>query len=208
METALDGIISVDNGNIHIRKCSHQLFGSEFLECDILRILRDIFYSGIDSGIFLKGNDSLLGKKQKCPRFICDIIRNSHQGSFRERSKVRGLSRIDPERLIMNRSDGDQIRSVLLIELFKIWHMLEIVGIQAALDHTGIRSDGILQLYDLKGDALFCQYGLGLLKDLCMRRDIGTDFDHRACFFGRCTPGCAGTSAGGRGKGYCSSQCE
>ena len=50
--------------------------------------------------------------------------------------------------------------------------MLEIVCVKASLDNTGIRCDGIFELYDLELDAFLLEDRLCNFQDLRVRCDI------------------------------------
>ena len=80
----------------------------------------------------------------------------------------------------MNRTYRNEVGTVLLVELLKVRNVLEVVGIKAALDNACVGCDGVFDLDDLKCDALVCEYGLYLLKDLGVRCDAGADFDRGA----------------------------
>jgi len=135
-----------------------------------MRVLCDILLRSRKTCAILQCDDAIVLKKKQCSCLIRRIIRNGDCRTIRDVCKIRGLAGIDAKRLIVNLADGNNVCALFLIEIIKIWCVLEIVCIDLALINSKIRLYIIIIGDDLNVYTSGRQRILCCLENLSVRR--------------------------------------
>ena len=104
MESAFDSVVTVDNCYVNVRKSANELFRSDLLECDVLRVFNDISCCSLDACIILKLYDAFLFEEQESSCFVCYIVWNCYYSAVRKLVKALCLACVDAERFIVDRT--------------------------------------------------------------------------------------------------------
>ena len=107
-------------------------------------------------------------EQQQRAGFVGRIVGHGDGRAIGDVAQVSALAGVDAQGLEVNRTGGNQIGAVVLVEVEQIGQMLEVVRIQIARFQCLVGQDVVGELFDLKLNALLGEEGLDGLENLGM----------------------------------------
>ena len=178
VELDLHGEVGVDDGGIDIIERARNLCGFDFLELEVLRVLRDILQRCLLLDAVLELQQAGFLEKEQGAAAVRRVIRDGNRSAILEVLEVFDLLGVDAHRLDVDAAGADELDLLVLFhEVLEIRVMLEEVGIEFLVVEGEVRLDIVVEFDDVELDAFLLEQRLGCLENLGVRHSRSAYFE-------------------------------
>ena len=97
LQAAEDGVVAVDDGDVHVRQGTYQLGGFDLFDAELLGIVLDVAHGGGQARAVLERDEALVLHEQKGTTFVGGVIGHGHDGSLLEVLQALALAGVDAD---------------------------------------------------------------------------------------------------------------
>ena len=177
-EVRLHRIVRVDDGGIDVIERARHLRGFDFLELEVLLVLRDVMHRRVRARAFPELQKASLFKEQERAAAVRRVVRDRDGRAVRELVELLDLARVDAHRLDVDAAGVRELHFLVLgNEVVEVRQMLEEVRVKLLVVQRDIRLHIVGELDDFQLVSFLFQERLDRLKDLGVRHGCRADLD-------------------------------
>src|SRR5690606_19983891 len=108
VEAGFQGVVGVDQRQVHLVQHARQGGGFQFADADALGVVGDVARGGGDAGLGLEGDDAGLGQQQQGTAAVGGVVGDHHVGAIGQVVQVGDLVGVGAEGLDVDAGHTDQ----------------------------------------------------------------------------------------------------